>query len=99
MFAIDVGGSLAKIAYFSNIPVKKPHYADNKIVSSSSGRLHFAKFEARQLESCLNFIRLVIVNASLVQQATTLCSRLHLWLRRLSVLGGSNIVVEMSSRI
>lgn len=57
MFAIDVGGSLAKIAYFSNVPVKKPHYADNKIVSSSSGRLHFAKFEARQLESCLNFIR------------------------------------------
>lgn len=42
-FAMDMGGSLVKIVYFSPDPC-------------GGGRLHFRKFETSKMEQCLKFI-------------------------------------------
>lgn len=68
-FAIDIGGSLTKIAYYSTVSHRKVLYnADNDGTSSSDGgdyhyesseteRLHFVKFETKYIEHWLDFIR------------------------------------------
>eukprot|EP00252_Welwitschia_mirabilis_P002910 TRINITY_DN12918_c0_g1_i1.p1 TRINITY_DN12918_c0_g1~~TRINITY_DN12918_c0_g1_i1.p1 ORF type:complete len:874 (+),score=191.99 TRINITY_DN12918_c0_g1_i1:173-2794(+) len=58
-FAIDIGGSLIKVVYFSS------HASSSSSSSSCSrrpfpnlgGRLHFVKFETRKLNDCIDFIR------------------------------------------
>lgn len=44
-FAIDIGGSLVKLAYFSRDPLE-----------SGGGKLHFVKFETSRIEECMKFI-------------------------------------------
>ncbi|CAB4486120.1 fumble-domain-containing protein [Rhizophagus irregularis] len=44
--AVDIGGSLAKVVYFSNI--------------SKGGRLNFIKFETEKIDECIDFIRNLI---------------------------------------
>ncbi|KAK2183470.1 hypothetical protein NP493_312g09027 [Ridgeia piscesae] len=67
-FAMDIGGALAKLAYYSTMPRKR-----SLITESSEGsgeeiysvdqkeemcdHLHFIKFETRYIETCLLFIR------------------------------------------
>ncbi|CAG8590777.1 2167_t:CDS:10, partial [Acaulospora morrowiae] len=43
--AVDIGGSLAKVVYFS----RKPN-------SSKGGRLNFVKFETERIDECMDFI-------------------------------------------
>jgi len=72
-FAIDIGGSLVKIAYLSEIGYKRPrHYSqcgeeDNKNNAQplyrveeqveNTERLHFIKFETKYIEDSLDFIQ------------------------------------------
>jgi len=44
--AVDIGGSLAKVVYFS----KRPNI-------SKGGRLNFIKFETEKVDECIEFIR------------------------------------------
>lgn len=74
-FAIDIGGSLTKIAYYSTVSHRKVLYNtekeatntvdgdDYKYESSETERLHFVKFETKYIEQCLNFIRDHLVNS------------------------------------
>lgn len=76
-FAIDIGGSLTKIAYYSIVPFRRALY--HSLSSGDEGsksddetsyevlvkeRLHFIKFETKYIESCLNFIQMNLVNSS-----------------------------------
>ncbi|CAI6340059.1 unnamed protein product [Periconia digitata] len=45
--AVDIGGSLAKLVYFSREPDE----------SSIGGRLNFVKFETDQIDKCIHFMR------------------------------------------
>ncbi|XP_076052846.1 4'-phosphopantetheine phosphatase isoform X2 [Oratosquilla oratoria] len=67
-FAIDIGGSLTKIAYYSTVSFRKALYtkdgdskmgnaSDFQYESSEIERLHFVKFETKYIEQCLDFIR------------------------------------------
>ncbi|XP_042242173.1 4'-phosphopantetheine phosphatase-like isoform X3 [Homarus americanus] len=70
-FAIDIGGSLTKIAYYSTVSHRKVLYRynaekdsaasvdgdDYQYESSETERLHFVKFETKYIEHCLDFIR------------------------------------------
>ncbi|XP_068218382.1 4'-phosphopantetheine phosphatase [Palaemon carinicauda] len=68
-FAIDIGGSLTKIAYYSTVSHRKVLYNSEKEGTSSGDgceyqyesseieRLHFVKFETKYIENCLDFIR------------------------------------------
>ncbi|XP_063235013.1 4'-phosphopantetheine phosphatase isoform X2 [Bacillus rossius redtenbacheri] len=74
-FAIDIGGSLTKIAYYSTVSHRKVSYeADKEDVASHSAeedhrvyevseaaRLHFVKFETKYIESCLDFVQANLV--------------------------------------
>ncbi|XP_059469854.1 4'-phosphopantetheine phosphatase isoform X1 [Neocloeon triangulifer] len=74
-FAIDIGGSLTKIAYYSTISQRRVLYGPlNKEESASyeetlmydvseGARLHFIKFETRYISHCLDFIQQNLVNA------------------------------------
>ncbi|CAG8735627.1 20711_t:CDS:2, partial [Racocetra persica] len=44
--AVDIGGSLAKVVYFSRKPT-----------SSIGGRLNFTKFETDKIDECIEFIK------------------------------------------
>ncbi|KAL5005498.1 hypothetical protein ScPMuIL_018954 [Solemya velum] len=69
-FAIDIGGSLAKLAYCSTIHRRTSTVSDEpdkgeegsqSIYQVSerdaiNGRLHFVKFETKYIEHCLNFV-------------------------------------------
>ncbi|RZF32049.1 hypothetical protein LSTR_LSTR005953 [Laodelphax striatellus] len=66
-FAIDIGGTLTKIAYYSTVSYRRINYeADqdntvsseeqNKYELSENARLHFIKFETKYIENCLDFI-------------------------------------------
>ncbi|KAJ9573501.1 hypothetical protein L9F63_009065, partial [Diploptera punctata] len=75
-FAIDIGGSLTKIAYYSTVSHRRVFYEaekengkspsseeDNLVYEVSEGaRLHFIKFETKYIESCLDFVRVNLVN-------------------------------------
>ncbi|KAL8845361.1 MAG: hypothetical protein Q9205_003071 [Flavoplaca limonia] len=45
--ALDIGGSLAKLVYFSHEPDSK----------DLGGRLHFLKFETDRIDQCLDFVK------------------------------------------
>uniref|UniRef100_A0A8C5C289 4'-phosphopantetheine phosphatase n=1 Tax=Gadus morhua TaxID=8049 RepID=A0A8C5C289_GADMO len=75
-FAIDIGGSLTKLAYYSTVQhkVAKVRSFDNTAKASSeklyeisvqeeiTARLHFIKFENAYIETCLDFIKDHLVN-------------------------------------
>lgn len=62
-FAIDIGGSLTKIAYFSTVSHKRIKYGDPQAGSEFSfdiqetPRLHFIKFETDLIHQALDFIQ------------------------------------------
>lgn len=62
--ALDIGGSLIKLVYFSNnnnngsVDVKgKMLQSSNGSFSNIGGRLHFASFETSKINECVEFIR------------------------------------------
>uniref|UniRef100_A0A8D3B675 4'-phosphopantetheine phosphatase n=2 Tax=Scophthalmus maximus TaxID=52904 RepID=A0A8D3B675_SCOMX len=75
-FAIDIGGSLTKLAYYSTVQHKvakvrsfeqNAEAAGDKLYEISeqeevTARLHFIKFENAYIETCLDFIRDHLVN-------------------------------------
>uniref|UniRef100_A0A3Q3IL32 4'-phosphopantetheine phosphatase n=1 Tax=Monopterus albus TaxID=43700 RepID=A0A3Q3IL32_MONAL len=75
-FAIDIGGSLTKLAYYSTVQhkVAKVRSFDHTTKAPSdklyeisvqeevTARLHFIKFENAYIETCLDFIRDHLVN-------------------------------------
>ncbi|XP_073459107.1 4'-phosphopantetheine phosphatase [Aquarana catesbeiana] len=76
-FAIDIGGSLTKLAYYSTVQHRVAKVrsfdhtgkdADRKLLYEISeqeeitARLHFIKFENTYIETCLNFIKDHLVN-------------------------------------
>uniref|UniRef100_A0A0A9YJQ4 4'-phosphopantetheine phosphatase n=3 Tax=Lygus hesperus TaxID=30085 RepID=A0A0A9YJQ4_LYGHE len=72
-FAIDIGGSLTKIAYYSTLQYRRANYSVDKESSSpseehnyelsESARLHFVKFETKYIEHCLNFVKANLVGS------------------------------------
>ena len=74
-FAIDIGGSLAKVSYSSLVKKKSTMVFDDP--ESDDGtkgsiynvserdqeclRLHFVKFETKYIETCIDFIRANII--------------------------------------
>ncbi|XP_067014229.1 4'-phosphopantetheine phosphatase [Anabrus simplex] len=76
-FAIDIGGSLTKIAYYSTVSHRRVFYdadkedgssqsrdEDHRVYEVSEGaRLHFIKFETKYIENCLDFIQVNLVNS------------------------------------
>ncbi|XP_018912276.2 4'-phosphopantetheine phosphatase isoform X1 [Bemisia tabaci] len=72
-FAIDIGGSLTKIAYYSLVSHRKVNYEAEKdnapneenftYALSEGARLHFVKFETKYIADCLDFIRSNLVNS------------------------------------
>jgi bifunctional damage-control phosphatase, subfamily II, fusion protein len=71
-FAIDIGGSLAKLAYYAvhsethttfRPDPPSPHQSDSPALYSAEpaaqevGRLHFAVFETKHIGMCLDFIK------------------------------------------
>ncbi|CAD6204297.1 GSCOCG00009904001-RA-CDS [Cotesia congregata] len=77
-FAIDIGLSLTKIAYYSTISYRKALYDNEESNNESNSelityklqkgsRLHFVKFETRHIENCLDFVKDNLVNAERFQ--------------------------------
>uniref|UniRef100_A0A1B6EFC2 4'-phosphopantetheine phosphatase n=1 Tax=Clastoptera arizonana TaxID=38151 RepID=A0A1B6EFC2_9HEMI len=64
-FAIDIGGSLTKIAYYSTISHRVVNYEAEDSCSEENlkydlqegARLHFIKFETKYIASCLDFVQ------------------------------------------
>ena len=77
IFAMDIGGSLTKIAYYSILPFKKIVYDskgheknDNKeeeeeavYLVTEGARLHFIKFETKHIEATLDYIQKRLLGA------------------------------------
>ncbi|XP_015280788.1 PREDICTED: pantothenate kinase 4 [Gekko japonicus] len=76
-FAIDIGGSLAKLAYYSTVQHKVARVrsfdqsgkdAENEspyeitVQEEITARLHFIKFENAYIETCLDFVKDHLVN-------------------------------------
>ena len=67
-FAIDIGGSLTKVAYYSTVSHRKVRYGSPGRIGDEGSkeefkyevwqgaRLHFIKFETKFIEECLQFI-------------------------------------------
>lgn len=51
--AADIGGSLAKIVYFSRESESGSHNGSN----STGGRLHFLSFETERIDECIEYLR------------------------------------------
>ncbi|XP_046586072.1 4'-phosphopantetheine phosphatase isoform X2 [Neodiprion lecontei] len=74
-FAIDIGISLTKIAYYSTVSYRKALYENAGLGNSGERaykvlegcRLHFVKFETRHFENCLDFVRANLVHAERFQ--------------------------------
>nr|XP_012149725.1 PREDICTED: pantothenate kinase 4-like isoform X2 [Megachile rotundata] len=74
-FAIDIGLSLTKIAYYSTVSYRKALYEDTGLGNSGEraykvhegNRLHFVKFETRYIENCLDFVKENLVNVERFQ--------------------------------
>ncbi|KAG7189379.1 hypothetical protein KM043_017027 [Ampulex compressa] len=64
-FAIDIGLSLTKIAYYSTVSYRKALYDNTGLGNSGEraykvyegNRLHFVKFETRYIENCLDVVK------------------------------------------
>ena len=73
IFAMDIGGSLTKIAYYSVLPLKKIAYAssiqdspnDAVYEMTEGARLHFIKFETKHIETTLDYIQRHLLSANL----------------------------------
>ena len=71
IFAMDIGGSLTKIAYYSILPLKKIVYDDQETIDEDTAvfemtegaRLHFIKFETKHIEACLDYIQKRLLGA------------------------------------
>jgi len=70
IFAMDIGGSLTKIAYYSTLPLKKIVYDDQETVDDDAvyevtegARLHFIKFETKHIETTLDYIQKCLLGA------------------------------------
>ena len=74
IFAMDIGGSLTKIAYYSILPLKKIVYDieqdktetvdDDAVYEVTEGaRLHFIKFETKHIEATLDYIQKRLLGA------------------------------------
>ncbi|XP_076299782.1 4'-phosphopantetheine phosphatase isoform X3 [Lasioglossum baleicum] len=69
-FAIDIGLSLTKIAYYSTVSYRKALYEDVGLGNTGEraykvyegNRLHFVKFETQHIENCLDFVKENLVN-------------------------------------
>ncbi|GLG95538.1 Pantothenate kinase 4 [Gryllus bimaculatus] len=74
-FAIDIGGSLTKIAYYSTVQYRRALYDVDKEYGpsqsedshqhyevSQGARLHFIKFETKYIENCLDFVHANLMN-------------------------------------
>ncbi|KAF7997892.1 hypothetical protein HCN44_009290 [Aphidius gifuensis] len=73
-FAMDIGLSLTKIAYYSTVSYRKALYEDESEASGETtykvqegSRLHFVKFETTHIENCLDFVKDHLVNAERFQ--------------------------------
>ena len=55
-FAMDMGGSLVKIVYFSPDTENVPGMSPFSSPLLGGGRLHFRKFEASKMDQCVRFI-------------------------------------------
>ncbi|XP_011501587.1 PREDICTED: pantothenate kinase 4 [Ceratosolen solmsi marchali] len=79
-FAIDIGLSLTKIAYYSTVRYRKALYHDAEETTMTvdncsesayqtfeGNRLHFVKFETCHIESCLDFVKANLVNVERFQ--------------------------------
>lgn len=74
-FAIDIGGSLTKIAYYSTVSYKQALYEDDSVKKNGEihqeivetnvegARIHFIKFETKHIETCLRFIKKNLVGS------------------------------------
>ncbi|XP_054271885.1 4'-phosphopantetheine phosphatase isoform X2 [Macrosteles quadrilineatus] len=64
-FAIDIGGTLTKIAYYSKISQRIINYdsEEDKFDTMEGARLHFVKFETKYIASCLDFVRQNLVGS------------------------------------
>ncbi|CAO3623535.1 unnamed protein product [Mucor hiemalis] len=58
--AIDIGGSLAKIVYFTSSSTDK-----------SGGRLHFKKIETERIDKCIDFVAELMADARLLSPDNT----------------------------
>eukprot|EP00090_Calanus_glacialis_P034823 TRINITY_DN5891_c0_g1_i1.p1 TRINITY_DN5891_c0_g1~~TRINITY_DN5891_c0_g1_i1.p1 ORF type:complete len:780 (-),score=227.21 TRINITY_DN5891_c0_g1_i1:391-2730(-) len=74
IFAMDIGGSLTKIAYYSILPFKKIVYDSKEHLNDSANedvdyevtegaRLHFIKFETKHIEATLDYIQKSLLGA------------------------------------
>ena len=65
-FAIDIGGSLAKLAYFSNVHSRRRtistegNYSGTVDEEYRRSRLHFVKFETKHIQSLAHYIKEVL---------------------------------------
>ena len=74
-FAIDIGLSLTKIAYYSTVSYRKALYEDAGLGNTGEraykvyegNRLHFVKFETRYIKDCLDFVKENLVNVERFQ--------------------------------
>ncbi|KAM2110072.1 hypothetical protein ACFX1R_012870 [Malus domestica] len=63
--ALDIGGSLIKLVYFSTNSVDSSSSSNESLAASNGdrgrhvleGKLHFAKFETEKINDCIDFIR------------------------------------------
>ncbi|XP_022246842.1 pantothenate kinase 4-like isoform X1 [Limulus polyphemus] len=86
-FAIDIGGSLTKIAYYSTVSYKRASYDFHEETKEGKNdgvkyemaetdvegaRLHFVKFETKHIETCLSFIQQNLVGSRDFMQGKTI---------------------------
>jgi len=85
LLALDIGGSLAKIAYYSPVPLKRlvsggkggnsGSKVEGEVYEEYEGaRLHFIKFETRQIEKCLDYIYKTAMQGV---QSSQLCQQVY----------------------
>ena len=76
--AIDIGGSLAKLAYFSNVPGRRRTMSQDgtndepKDEEFKRSRLHFVKFETKHIHSLTHYIRDCLGDEADMAQARTI---------------------------
>ncbi|EIE24982.1 fumble-domain-containing protein [Coccomyxa subellipsoidea C-169] len=54
--AIDIGGSLIKLVYFSPEDTQAEGWENGKTRNQAGGKIHFVKFETQRIDDCIDFI-------------------------------------------
>ncbi|CAL8471142.1 g10684 [Coccomyxa elongata] len=54
--AIDIGGSLIKLVYFSPEETQAESWENGKTRNHAGGKIHFVKFETQRIDDCIDFI-------------------------------------------